>query len=79
MTLEKAERAKEILDSLKVLRDVKNKFVKAEKVLIQSYDKHDIFMTFNCFPENEEGKYIKYILEGIDSDIDKLEKDLARL
>ena len=36
-------------------------------------------MTFNCFPENEEGKYIKYILAGIDSDIDKLEKDLARL
>ena len=36
MTLEKAERAKEILDSLKELRDVKDKFVKAEKVLSQS-------------------------------------------
>lgn len=79
MTLEKAERAKDILDSLKVLRDVKNKFAKAEKVLIQSYDKHGIFMAFTCYPENEEGKYIKYILAGIDSDIDKLEKDLARL
>lgn len=79
MTLEKAERAKEILDILKVLRDVKNKFIKAEKVIIQSYDQHGVSMTFTCYPENEEGRYIKYILEGIDSDIDKLEKDLARL
>lgn len=79
MTVEKAKQASEILDKIKELSGVRERFFEAEKVVIQTYRNNGVFMSFDSELSSEKDRYIQYILRGLDSDIEKLNRELERL
>lgn len=80
MTREKAERAAQILIDIEKLDKMKENYVKSHFVQIQGMDENGtiIFKT-DCEKGAENGKIVKFILDGIDLEMQKLMDELKML
>lgn len=80
MTRETAERATQILIDIENLNKAHDNFIKSRFVQIQGMDE-DGFVMFktDCKKGLENGKIVKFILDGIDQEIKKLEEELKML
>lgn len=80
MTRETAERAAQILIDIEKLNKMCNDYVKSHFVQIQGMDEDGtvIFKT-DCEKGEENGKIVKFILDGIDQEMRKLKDELKML
>lgn len=83
MTVEKAKQASRILEEIEELRSMMNKFRECDRVMIHGRlpgpkDDTNVF-TLDCIKEREESRYVKYIIDGLNIDIRKLELQLEKL
>lgn len=79
MTVETAQRAKEILEELEALRYVRKRVLSASNIKILLIEKETTFDTIRSKTDDPSSRYIQYIVDGIDIDIKKLEYELSRL
>lgn len=80
MTMEQAVRARDILAEIKLLTDRREKIERADLVYIETFNNGGSTMTLRCSKEKDiEQQYVKYLLDGIDSDIALLQHELKYL
>lgn len=79
MTMETAERARDILAEIKRLNDIRENLDGANLISIDTFYSGNRSMNLNCEKGAESGRYVKYLLDGIDCDIANLRHELKRL
>lgn len=80
MTVETAERARDILAEISLLTTRREQIEKSESVFIQPVFESGGSLTLRCSRDDEDNcRYIKYLLNGIDSDLARLQQELNRL
>lgn len=80
MTVETAERARDILEEIRALTRRRKEFEESESIFIQPVFENGGTVTIRCSKsDNDNYRYIKYLLDGIDSDLAHLQQELKRL
>lgn len=80
MTIETAEQARDILAEISLLTTRRKQIEKSKSVFIQPVFESGESLTLRCSKDDEDNyRYIKYLLNGIDSDLDHLHQELKRL
>lgn len=81
MTVETAEIARDILAKIKRLQDIESALDEADNVAIKAYIHGSCNMTLDCRKDKfgEPNRYLKYLMDGIEEEIEDLQKQLSRL
>lgn len=80
MTVETAVRARDILAEIKLLTDRREQIEQADLVYIETFINNGSSMTLHCSKEKgTEQQYVKYLLDGIDTNIALLQHELKYL
>lgn len=80
MTMEQAERARDILEEIRALTTRRKEFEESKSIFIQPVFENGGTVTIRCSKSDDDNcRYIKYLLDGIDSDIALLQNELRRL
>lgn len=79
MTLETAKRARDILDKIRSIRNLIDRIRTSDMINISGYNKLENVFEIGCTKTNSYGAVVKHIIDGLEDDIQELEKELARL
>lgn len=79
MTVETAERARNILSEIRRIRSLIDRIRASDMINISGYSKLENVFEIECTKANSYGAVVKHIIDGLEDDIQELEKELARL
>lgn len=79
MTVETAERARDILNEIRRLKNMIEQLRACDTVIIRGCQKFETHFEADCSKSNSLGMIVKHIIDGLENDIRELEAELESL